>query len=132
MFGDINKVTILGNAVREPEVRTTNDGKAVANISIVTNRKYKQGEEWKEIAEFHDVTLWKSAEIVGPRILKGTRLYVEGRLAYKSYEKDGVKKYKTEIVVEKIILLSKYKGEEVEKDRHHDDDDTEVSTTIGF
>lgn len=111
----VNKAMILGNLTRDPELRYTPSGVAVANMSVATNRAYKtkDSEEWKEVAEFHNIVFFgKTAELISQLCNKGNRIYLEGRLQTRSWEKDGVKRYSTEIVAEDFVLLTpKPKGE---------------------
>ncbi|MCA9382421.1 single-stranded DNA-binding protein [Candidatus Dojkabacteria bacterium] len=114
MFGDLNRVEIIGNITSDPEVRYTTSGTAVLTLGVATNRRYNQNDEWKEETEFHNVTFWaKKAEQIAERARKGTRLFIEGRLQTRSWEDDsGKKNYKTEIIVTNFILLDRYeKGE---------------------
>lgn len=98
--GSISKAILIGNVTREPVIKSTNTGKKVASFSVAVNRM-KEGE-----ADFHNVVAWeKLAEIVEKYVLKGTKVYVEGRLQNRSYEKDGVTKYITEIIATDLTLL---------------------------
>lgn len=111
IFSDINKVQILGNVTQKPEIKSTKGGTAVTQISVATSRSYKvkDSDEWKKEPEFHSVVLWgKMAEMAGERFEKGTRILVEGRLATRSWEKDGVKHYKTEVIATDVILIARY------------------------
>lgn len=109
MFRDVNKVMLIGNVVREPELRYTTSGHAILKFSIATNRNYKSNDEWQKAVSFHDVSLWNDAEAVSKRLIKGTRVYVEGRIEYSSWQgKDGQKKYRTEIVADYVSLQSRY------------------------
>ncbi len=111
MFGDLNRVTLMGNVTKDPELRYTPGGSAVLSFSIATNRRYKKGEEWVEEVAFHNIVTWNSAEELSKRVKKGTRLYVEGRLNTRSWDgADGKKNYKTEIVTDKVILIARYEG----------------------
>jgi single-strand DNA-binding protein len=105
-MASVNKVIIIGNLCRDPEVRQAGDS-TVCNLSVATNRKFKKGEELVEEVEFHRVTVWgKQAEACGRYLTKGRQAYVEGRLQTRSYEdKDGVKKFSTEIVAEVVQFL---------------------------
>lgn len=106
----INQVTLLGNLTRDPELRYTPGGTAVINFSMATNRSYKEKEtdEWKEVADYHNVVFWaKSAEIIAQYLTKGKKVLVQGRLQTRSWEaKDGSKRYTTEVVGRDFILLS--------------------------
>lgn len=111
MFGDINKVTLMGNVTKDPDLRFTPAGAPVISFSIATNRRYKKGEEWLDEAAFHNIVVWNQAEQLGQRVKKGTRIYVEGRLQTRSWDgADGKKQYKTEIVADRVILISRFEG----------------------
>lgn len=102
MGRSINKVTLLGNVGREPEVRTTANGKKVANFSIATSRK--SGGEDK--TAWHRCVAWdKTAETVELYVFKGDKIYVEGEIEYGSYDKNGVTIPTCDINVREIVLL---------------------------
>jgi single-strand DNA-binding protein len=103
----INKVILVGNLGADPEMRYTTDGTAVCRLRVATSRRYtdKQGNRQEETA-WHRVDAWgKLAEICGQYLSKGRQVYIEGRLKYGSYEKDGVKHYTTDIVAENMQML---------------------------
>lgn len=106
-MASLNKVIIIGNLARDPEVRYTQSGTAVASMSIVTNERTKTGGEWKEHAEFHNVTAWgNTAEICGAYLEKGKQCAIEGKLQTRKWQdKDGKDRYTTEIVAENVIFL---------------------------
>jgi single-strand DNA-binding protein len=94
----INRVTLLGNIGKDPEVKYTQQGTPVARISLATNERFKQGEEWKERTEWHNVILWaRLAEIAKEYLHKGSKIAIEGSLRTRSWDQDGVKHYMTEI-----------------------------------
>lgn len=103
-----NKAIILGNLTRDPEVRTTPSGQTVASFGVATNRFWtdKESGEKKQQAEFHNVVAWRRlAEIAQKFLKKGSLVYVEGRLQTRNWEdQQGNKKYRTEIVAERIQL----------------------------
>jgi len=106
---NLNKVMLIGNLTRDPEVRYTPQNTAVASFVIATNREWKVEGEVKQVADFHNVVAWnKLAEICGQLLTKGTKVYVEGRLQTRSWDDTatGTKKYKTEVVVEDMIVLT--------------------------
>lgn len=106
---NLNKVQLIGNLTRDPEVRYTPQNTAVASFVVATNREWKADGEVKQVADFHNVVAWnKLAEICGQLLNKGTKVYVEGRLQTRSWDDaaTGVKKYKTEVVVEDMIVLT--------------------------
>lgn len=105
-----NRVQLIGNLGAAPEVRNLNSGKKVAQFSIATSETYKNsaGERVQE-TQWHQVVVWnKLAEIVENYLEKGKRVAVEGKLTYRSYEdKNGVKRYVTEILASDILMLDK-------------------------
>jgi len=108
---DLNKVMVIGNITRDPDLRTTPSGQSVASFSVATNRVWKDpgSGERRESAEFHNVVAWgKLAEICGQYLRKGSKIYVEGRLQTRSWQgQDGNKRYTTEIVMENMIMLDR-------------------------
>lgn len=103
----VNKVILVGHLGADPEMRYTASGTAVCRLSIATSRRFtdKQGNRQEETA-WHRVDAWgKLAEICGQYLSKGRQVYIEGRLKYGSYEKDGVKHYTTDIVAENMQML---------------------------
>lgn len=101
-MSSVNKVILIGNLGRDPELRYTQSGTPVCTLSIATSRKYKnKQDEQVEETEWHRVTVWgKQAEHCSNYLAKGRKVYVEGRLKTTSYEKDGVTKYSTDIVAD--------------------------------
>lgn len=111
---DLNKVMLIGNLTRDPEVRSTTSGQAVASFTVATNRRWKGSDgEIKDSAEFTDIVAWGALAEISEKILKkGRRTYVEGRLQSRSWEgQDGVKRNKTEVVASDIIVLDKKDAE---------------------
>jgi len=98
----LNKVQLYGNLTRDPEMRALPSGQQVANFSIATNRTYKDKDgQKKEQVEYHNVVAFgRTAEVIGQYMKKGRPLFVEGRLQTRSWEKDGAKQYRTEVVLE--------------------------------
>jgi single-strand DNA-binding protein len=108
----LNRAQIIGNLTRDPELRYTPNGQAVASFAVATNRAYMDASgEKKESVEFHDIVTWgKLAEICQQLLSKGRKVYIEGRLQTRSWEgQDGVKRQKTEIVAENMLVLDKPK-----------------------
>lgn len=105
----VNKVIVVGNVGKDPEVRYMPSGDAVTNISVATTDRYKdkQSGETKENTEWHRISLFgKLAEIVGQYIKKGSQVYIEGRLRTRKWtDTSGVEKYSTEIVAERLQML---------------------------
>lgn len=110
----LNKVFLIGNLTRDPEMRYTNSGTPVVTFGMATNKSWKDSDgETKELAEFHNLVAWnKMAEICQQLLAKGMKVFVEGSLNTRSWEgDDGVTRYKTEIRVDEMILLDS-KGKE--------------------
>ena len=110
---DLNRATIIGRITRDPEVRSTNSGQSVATIAVATNRSWTDSSGVKqEKSEFHNCVLWgKLAEIAGQYLTKGRRIYIEGRVETRDWTgQDGVKRYRTEIVTENMIMLDGPRG----------------------
>lgn len=106
MSRSLNKVLLVGNVGRDPDIRVTASGTKVANISVATNWQ-TGGEDPEERTEWHRVSLWgRLAQVAEDYIEKGARVYLEGRLEYDSYERDGVTIPTAEIRAREIILLS--------------------------
>ncbi len=107
MSKSLNKVQLIGNLGKDPELKYTSAGVAVATFSMATSDSWKDQEgNTQERTEWHNIVAWrKLAEICGEWLKKGKRVYIEGRLQTRSYEKDGVKKYITEIVADQLIML---------------------------
>lgn len=112
MARSLNKVTLIGNLTRDPELRYTPQGTAVCTFGIATNRQWTTDGEKKEDVEFHRVVAWnKLAEICAQLLAKGSKAYVEGRLQTRSWTgDDNVKRYQTEIVISEMILLDSKGG----------------------
>ncbi len=110
---DLNRATIIGRLTRDPEVRTTPSGQSVATLSLATNRVWTDTSGTRqERADYHNVVVWrKLAEIAGQYLSKGRRVYVEGRIETRDWTgQDGVKRYRTEIIAENMIMLDGPRG----------------------
>ena len=104
-----NKVMLMGNLTRDPELRFTANGAAVASFGLAINRKYKQGDEWKEEVCFVDITVWaKQAGNCAEYLSKGRPVFVEGYLRLNSWETDaGEKRNKLEVVANSVLFLGR-------------------------
>ena len=105
-----NKVQLIGNVGNDPEIKSFDGGKKVANFTIATNESYKNEKGEKvEQTEWHKVSAWvKTAEIIEKFVTKGKEVAIEGKLTHRSYEdKNGEKRYITEVVANEILLLGK-------------------------
>ena len=102
----VNQINLAGNVTRDPEVRFLPSGIAVTKIGLAVNNRIKKGDEWVDDTCFVDVTIFgKQAEWAGENLDKGNLIFVNGRLQFRSWEKDGQRHSKHEVVAEKIILL---------------------------
>jgi single-strand DNA-binding protein len=109
MGRSINKITLIGNVGRDPEVRETQSGTKVAHFSLATNHRMGSSgeEEERERTDWHRLTLWnRLAAFAEEYVKKGDRIYVEGRLEYDSYERDGVTIPTAEVNVRELVLLT--------------------------
>ncbi len=110
---NLNKAMIIGNLTRDPEVKNTPSGQTVASFSVATNMVWTDASGQKqEKAEFHNIVAWrKLAEICGQYLRKGSKVYIEGRMQTRDWTgQDGVKRYRTEINAENMIMLSSNQG----------------------
>ena len=113
-MASVNKVIIIGNLGRDPEVRYTPNGSAVCNVSVATTRQWKAKESGDKVeeTEWHRVVFYdRLAEIAGEYLKKGRSIYVEGRLKTRKWQdKDGAEKYTTEIIAEEMKMLGGREG----------------------
>ena len=126
-MASVNKVIIVGNLGRDPEMRYMPSGDAIANIAVATSYKAKgrDGSEAKEYTEWHRISFFgRLAEIVGQYLTKGSSIYVEGRLQTRKYtDKDGIERYATEIIAENMQMLGGG-GQREQQDDGYDDQQT--------
>jgi len=110
---NLNKAMVIGNIVRDPEMRTTTNGQNVTSFSIATNLVWKdQSGQKQEKVEFHNIVAWRRlAEISSQYLKKGSKVYIEGRLQTRSWDDpNGIKRYRTEIIAENMIMLDRAGG----------------------
>lgn len=119
MAGSVNKVILVGNLARDPEIRTLNNGDRVANLTVATSETWKAKDtgERKEKSEFHRVVCFNDniTKVCENYLKKGSSVYLEGKLATRKYEQNGVEKYATEVVLDRfngvlVMLGSKDKS----------------------
>ena len=106
MAGSVNKVILVGNLGRDPEIRTLNSGDRVANLNVATSETWrdKSSGERKEKTEWHRVVIFNEnlVKVAENYLKKGSKVYIEGQLATRKYEQNGVEKYSTEIVLQRF------------------------------
>jgi single-strand DNA-binding protein len=107
-----NRVILVGNLTRDPEIRYIPSGTAVCDIGLAVNEKYKNAKgEWVEQATFVDVVLWaRTAEVASEYLSKGSQVLVEGRLKLDTWEKDGEKKSKLRVVCDRMVMVGPRQG----------------------
>ena len=134
----VNKAILLGNLGKDPEVRRLDDGRAVANFSIATSETYKnKAGERVTNTEWHNVVLWSPlAEIAESYLKKGSQVYIEGKISNRSYEdKDGIKKYVSEVVGRAITLLGRApdsSGAQAEENKAQENTETVQEDDLPF
>lgn len=113
MARSVNQVILMGNLTRDPEVRQTPTGQSVVSFSLALNRSYKgQDGQWQEATDYVDVTAWGPlAERVGQYLHKGSRALVQGRLQSRSWEQDGQKRSKTEVLANDVTFVDSRSGD---------------------
>lgn len=110
MSRSVNKVTLIGTVGRDPEMRFTPGGSAIANFSMATNESYndKNTGQRVENTEWHRIVAFgKLAEIIQQYVKKGGKLYIEGKLRTNEWEKDGIKRYSTDIIANEMVMLDR-------------------------
>lgn len=122
-MASVNKVFLMGNLTRDPEIRYLTSGTPVATFGLAVNKKYKSGEEWKEEVCFVDISVFgKQAEACSTYLQKGSQAFIEGELHFSSWEKEGQKKSKLDVRATNVQFLGgKGKGEGQADDQPDDD-----------
>jgi single-strand DNA-binding protein len=110
MARSVNKVTLLGNVGKDPEIRSSASGVMVANLTLATSDRQKDAQgNWQDRTEWHNLVVFnRTAEIVRDYVKKGSKLYIEGKIQTRSWDdkESGQKRYRTEIIVNELVLLS--------------------------
>jgi single-strand DNA-binding protein len=121
MAGSVNKVILIGNLGKDPEVRHLENGGVVANFPLATSEVFtdRSTGEKKEITDWHDIVAWRGlAEVVEKYVRKGTKLYVEGKLKKRSWQdKEGQTRYSVEIVADELTILSRPENNDRDQNR---------------
>ncbi len=113
MSRSVNRVILVGNAGADPDVRRTSAGRTVAHLSLATNRVYVRDGEEQRRTDWHRLTFWSgAAETVERFVRRGSRIYVEGRLEYGSYDRDGVSIPTADVIVQEFVMLDARNGAE--------------------
>jgi single-strand DNA-binding protein len=107
-MASVNKAIIIGHLGKDPEVKSLDGGQQLARFSVATSESWTKDGQKQERTEWHRIVAWgKLAEICGRFLSKGKQVYVEGRIQTREYEKDGTKRYSTEIVAQQVTFLGK-------------------------
>lgn len=120
----LNKVTLIGNLTRDPELKYTPSGAAVCTIGVATNRSWVTADgQTKEETQYHRLVAWnKLAELCAKLLTKGKKVFAEGRLIYRSYVgKDGVQRNITEIIIDDFIVFGEGKKIEIPAEKHEEE-----------
>lgn len=111
MSRSVNKVILVGNIGRDPDIQTTNGGTKVAHVSLATSRRVPRNGSFEDRTEWHRLTMWdRLAQLAEDYVRKGDRVYVEGRIEYDSFEKNGVTIPTAEVQVRELVLLGSPRG----------------------
>jgi single-strand DNA-binding protein len=114
MSRSVNRVILVGNAGSDPDVRETPSGSTVAHLSLATNRVFQQNGQEQRKTEWHRLTFWAgAAQTIEKWVRKGTRMYVEGRIEYGSYDRDGVTIPTADVIVQEFVFLDQRPTAEV-------------------
>lgn len=110
-MASFNRVILVGNLTRDPELRYIPSGSAVSEIGLAVNDRVKKGDQWVDETTFVDITLWgRTAEVANEYLSKGSSVLIEGRLKLDSWEKDGQKRSKLRVIADKMQMLGGREG----------------------
>lgn len=110
-MASFNRVILVGNLTRDPELRHVGNGTAVSNVGLAVNDRVKRDDEWVDEATFVDVTFWgRTAEVANEYLTKGSPVLIEGRLKYETWEKAGEKRSKLKVVCDRMQMLGTRKN----------------------
>ncbi len=131
MSRSVNKIILVGNTGRDPDVQTTAGGKKVAHVSLATTRRYPRNGGFEERTEWHRLTLWdKLAQLAEEYVRKGDRLYIEGRMEYDTYEKNGVTIPTAQVHVRELVMLGSPAGRAVPEHAEVEDEEEEEEAGV--
>jgi len=124
----VNKVTLIGAVGKDPEVRYTQAGMAIANFSLATSKKNK---EKSDVTQWHNIVAFqKTAELIQQYVKKGSKLYIEGEIQYQEYDKDGEKRYTTKIVANDLSFLSDSGNHSANRDKQKGVDNSKTPALV--
>lgn len=127
----VNKVILVGNVGKDPEVRHLDSGVAVASFPFATSETYTKNGERVTTTEWHNIVLWRGlAEVAEKYVKKGSKLFLEGKITTRQYEKDGQTKYFTEIVVNNMVMLDSKNTSSSEEPKDNSSQAPTSATTV--
>ena len=127
MGRSVNKVILVGNVGRDPDIQTTSSGTKVAHVSLATSRRFPRDGAMEERTAWHRLTLWdRLAQLAEDYVRKGDRIYIEGRIEYDSFERNGVTIPTTEVHVRELILLGAPSGRVAEAEAENVEEEAVV------
>ncbi len=133
MSRSVNKIILVGNAGRDPDVQTTAGGKKVAHVSLATSRRIPRNGGFEERTEWHRLTLWdRLAQFAEDYIRRGDRLYVEGRMEYDTYEKNGITIPTAQVTVRDLVLLASPRGASADPDTGDEEGEADGDDDLPF
>ena len=131
MNGSVNKVILIGNLGRDPEIRKLDNGATLASFSIATSESYNDKQSGKKIenTDWHDIVLWRGlAEVAEKFLQKGTKIYIEGRLKKRSWQdREGITRYNVEVIGDEMTILSRPDAQHKQKSPYTIESQTENS-----
>ncbi len=131
MSRSVNRVILVGNAGADPDIQRTGSGTVVAHLSLATNRRFRVNGELQERTDWHRLTFWAAAaETVESYVRRGSRLYVEGRLEYGSYDRDGQSVPTTDVIVQEFVFLDGAGGEVTRADEMNELPEAEEHASV--
>ncbi|MBT3384976.1 MAG: single-stranded DNA-binding protein [Prolixibacteraceae bacterium] len=127
----VNKVILVGNVGKDPEVRHLDSGVAVASFPFATSESYTKNGERVTTTEWHNIVLWRGlAEVAEKYVKKGSKLFLEGKIATRQYEKDGQTKYFTEIVVNNMVMLDSKNAASPAENKDNSNQEPKAASTV--
>lgn len=128
MSRSVNKIILVGNIGRDPDIQTTAGGTKVAHVSLATSRRFQREGGMDERTEWHRLTLWdRLAQIAEDYVRKGDRIYIEGRMVYDSFERNGVTIPTAEVHVRELVMLGAPSGRAAAAEQEIDEETAEAT-----
>jgi single-strand DNA-binding protein len=127
MSFSVNKTTLLGNLGKDAETKSLNEKTSVTKFSVATVRSYKKGDNYENETTWHNVTYFNASDFIKDKLKKGAKVYVEGRISHNEYtDKEGIKRYTTEIVANDVISLEGKEGQKNQDNTYNQSSDNDL------